>query len=921
MNKGKKTKKNKSIRSGGSRIRQLLQQRDERDRTFLANNPPTKRLSKKRRKPRSASASPIKSVSKSSTITRNKSSPPKKMARKMNKHLKYAETLLTDTNNKTNSDKLQNENNSNSLINSFKSNTNHSNNQTDNESNVLINSFESNHSNNKKQPMKFQKRLLSLSPKSSDQDQNDAISLIKQFNPNKNIMIYNSNHNDKCEQNSDENVIDNIPNIATGTDVTTVITPSTLNENQKQSVIKQAAQEEMNKLNQKNRNLKKAAENARKHKQNATTNRNKNDQPLLKQKKKTFNSMKQFDDLGASLQQCMDFKYYIPKQEDDEKFVFYSITDSKVKKVTIKKWDDIRATQEYKKLLQTINGLDVKVRSRSIKQLSNISCLYYLVQTSNKYECIVSSKLLSIALSALPCSIYYQANDEISPNALGGSVRAFFKCQKQKLNYIKKNDKIHHMRIKPMFKDIVKCLLELDTDEEFNKFIEKFDWQSKKGKMIFKEKYKSELLQSELIENLINKFQPFISVYKSKLSPFLKHTIINNEFVLQDHQKEMQIKKSKVKYDVEINTNNRIKNTNNSTISTNNDEEKREESTTNEKSMSTKDIMVFLKVFKQIVNDDTLLSDILQNEECENVTSLLERCFYPTHQIQSMKGLLRSTMYIKDGVAAAAFIAGHNIKSVEKDVNGDRGIISIKCSVVSVVAPPSEWKDFELWKTHAKIIQTFDTISFEGEKGLKEDDVKVLPISDTKIFVGWPFIGNNKIKNTFSFKTPINALQFKKSDIWIKKRRKLLLIKQTDLTHLEYFELSKQIKDDHLLKSLNMRYGSIKKMEKLANKFEELVLPLIVHHDAVKRHIDYDGNLDTNTTWAWSRPKFRELTDWKKAHLLFLLMKFGQSLDLVIPWTPPTSKSETIVFNINDCYPYQIPSLIDSIAAGDILIP
>ncbi len=224
-----------------------------------------------------------------------------------------------------------------------------------------------------------------------------------------------------------------------------------------------------------------------------------------------------------------------------------------------------------------------------------------------------------------------------------------------------------------------------------------------------------------------------------------------------------------------------------------------------------------------------------------------------------------------------------------------------------------------MYKTEAPITQTFDTISLEIEKGLTKDDVEVEPISNTKIFVGWA-IGNNKNKNKYTFKTKINSLAFKKGDLWLQKRRKLLLYKQIDKRCLEKFALSKHINDTELLESLKFKPNktSTKKLEKLSKTFEEIVLPLIVHHDVVKKHIDIEGNLDTNSLCAWSGPKFEWSKPWNETHLLFLLKNFGDSLHLVINWAEPSNSSATIVFNVNDCFPYRISSLSDSIKAGDV---
>ncbi len=109
--------------------------------------------------------------------------------------------------------------------------------------------------------------------------------------------------------------------------------------------------------------------------------------------------------------------------------------------------------------------------------------------------------------------------------------------------------------------------------------------------------------------------------------------------------------------------------------------------------ISTQDIQIFRNVFKQISNDESLLANILQNEECKDIAMLLKKCFKPLFQIQSQLGHMEATIWIRnDGAAAAAFIVGRNIKAIEKEVNSDRGICSIKASIVSVIDPPEEWE-------------------------------------------------------------------------------------------------------------------------------------------------------------------------------------------------------------------------------------
>eukprot|EP01084_Bolivina_argentea_P085835 155148_1 len=370
-------KKTKSRAAPSVRMRKLLKQK--REAQFLANNPtPTIRSNPRRNKykqQRSQSNSPI-NVKNNNFKTSS---------------IGIDAAKDVNTNNKSLSNSI-NEINDNTSI-SFNGNNN-------------------NHNQKQEASSNEDEDILLRSRSHSPNYRN--INISSAYNKKELIVPKQSNENRNTTQALIDKVIGNIPKIKRKTqkrtfsdvttinpnrttDITSLLTPSTVTETQKSLVIEQASQSTVTKLHSKQQALLKTAEHARKCKNNKTINeesveppmkkrklkdnsngkiedetnvniiQTKNDEPPSKTGKLKWNiedSNKQFDEAAKILEENIKLKYYSPNEEkcNDKKLSYYLPSGDKFNEIKIKSWNDIFSSDTYQQLLSELNKNGIKQR-------------------------------------------------------------------------------------------------------------------------------------------------------------------------------------------------------------------------------------------------------------------------------------------------------------------------------------------------------------------------------------------------------------------------------------------------------------------------------------------------------------------------------------------------------------------------------
>eukprot|EP01084_Bolivina_argentea_P305807 528316_1 len=87
--------------------------------------------------------------------------------------------------------------------------------------------------------------------------------------------------------------------------------------------------------------------------------------------------------------------------------------------------------------------------------------------------------------------------------------------------------------------------------------------------------------------------------------------------------------------------------------------------------------------------------------------------------------------------------------------------------------------------------------------------------------------------------------------------------------------------------------------------FETEAIPLIGKHNIIKKYVDDNGDLDSNTLQSLQQPIISYSKDmiWHKA---FVCIDFKSCVDIGVVWTEPAKNTDIIFFSINDCEPYKI---------------